>query len=244
MSKGFCLLVLCSGGQIGIFLCGIVSAGVFVGVDVNTVEGAVLRDFTGRFHVALGAVEGIPDGVHIQITVDAFEDAAVFQLDQLHAKGAAFGANPHFSFGFRPFKTGNFHRAQACDMDHRADGVGAVEGSIHIVAPVIGLAIGDFRPDGFAVVNIFAFTILKLTDQSLAIELAHLIRCRHKAIVFAVGIDFSGFFHCFNQFHGLFQRLYRKHLAEDMFSGLHRLDGKGGVLVGVVCQNHCIHVMF
>ena len=213
-------------------------------MDVNAIEGTVLGAFPGRFHVALGAVDGIPDGVHIQVTVDTFEDAAVFQFDQFHAEGTALGADAQFSLGFGPFKSGNPHRAQASDVDHRADGVRAVEGSIHIVAPVVGLTIGDFRPDGLTVVDILAFTVFELADQSLTIEPAHLIRCRHKAIVFTVGIDFPGFLHRFDQFYRFFQGLHRKHLAENVFSGLHGLDGKGGVLVGVVCQHHRIHVMF
>ena len=108
---------------------------------------------------------------------------------------------------------------------------------------MVRIAIGDFRVDGFAVVDILAFAVFKLAQLALAVQLAHFTRRGHVAVVLCIGVDHAGFFHGFHQLHGFLHGLHGQHFAQNMLAGLHGLDGEGRMLGGVVGQHHSVHVM-
>ena len=128
-------------------------------------------------------------------------------------------------------------------MENGAKGMGTVERGIHIVPPMIFLTVGNTGPDRLTVVDVLTLAVLKFTDPSGLIELLHLVGSSHKTAVFSVGIDFPGRLNGLDQFNRFLHVLDRKQLRENMLAGLQRTDCKGCMLIGIVSQNHRIHVM-
>ena len=63
----------------------------------------------------------------------------------------------------------------------------------------------------------------------------------HVAVIFAVGVHLSAFFHGIAKLTGFRQRLYRLNLTVDMNAAFQRTDRIGGMFVGVICEDHDVN---
>ena len=230
-------------GEYGVEGARLVAAVILVRVDIELTNVPVHGILAAALQPPLGAVHRIPDGIFVQAAVDGLDDAAVLQGHHLDAELAALGAVAEIAGVLGPLKAHHRHGTQTRDVDDGAQGVGAVEGGVHIVAPVVLLAIGDGVPDGLAVVDVLPLAVLELADLALFIELLHLVGSGHIAVVLAVGVDQTALLHGLHQLHGLLHVLDGEHLREDVETLLETADGEGGVLVGVVGQHHGVHVV-
>ena len=101
--------------------------------------------------------------------MNAFENRTILQGNHFNPTSPCFRSTPGHTRIKRQFKSGYFDRTLAGDVDKWTDGVGAVKVCVHIVAPVIRITLRDLRPDGLAVVHVFAFAVFKLTEHPLPI---------------------------------------------------------------------------
>ena len=94
-------------------------------------------------------VDRIPDGILIKTAVNTFYNSTVFHGNHFNTELTAHFSYPQASFSHRTFKSDNRNGSESCNMDNGADGVGAVEGGVKLITPMIPLAVGDLGPDGF-----------------------------------------------------------------------------------------------
>ena len=69
------------------------------------------------------------------------------------------------------------------------------------------------------------------------------MRCGHVAVVLAVGVNHTGFLHCFHQFHRFLHGLHRQDFRKNMLACVHGPDGKGCVFCGEVGKYYRIHIV-
>lgn len=136
--------------------------------------------------------------------MDALGDGTIFKGHHLDAEQAASVAAAQLALHFAAFKAHHRNRPQTRDVYERAERVGAVIRGVHEIAPVVGIAVGNARPDGLAIVDVFALAVFKFADFSFAVQFAHLVGAGHVAIVFSIGIDFPGLLHAFDQIYRFF----------------------------------------
>ena len=175
--------------------------------------------------------------------MNTLDNTAVLHLDHFNAEQTAVAAIADLSLIHAALIAGNLDRTQTGDVHQRADGMGAVEVGIHMVTPMTAVAVGDLMPDGLTVMDVFTLAVLKLTDLTLAVQLAHLIGGGHIAIVLTVCINQTALLHSLDQLDCLLHCLYGQDLAEHVLAGLQTFDGKWRVLVGIVRQHYGIHVV-
>ena len=175
--------------------------------------------------------------------MDALDDSAVFQRDHLDAECRVLAADTMLAFCLGSFQSDHGHRPQTGNVDQRTQRMRAVERRVHVVAPVILLAVSDARPDRLAVVDVFSLAVFKLADFSLSVQAAHLIRRGHVAVVLAVCVNHAGLFDRLDQLNRLFHGLHGQHFGKDVLARLHRPDRKRGVFVGVIGQHDGVHVV-
>ena len=178
------------------------------------------------------------------MAVHAFADRAVVQGQDLDP-GALAALQPQRGNGAVSLgdEAGDLHGPAPGDVQHGAYGVGAVKGRIQVVSPVVFLAVGDARPDGRAIVDVFALGVHHIPDVSPGISLAHLKRVPHVTVVLGIGVHSSAVFHGLYEFYGLGHGLTGEHLAQYMPSAAKQPDGKGGMFVGIVCKDDGVHVV-
>ena len=92
-------------------------------------------------------------------------------------------------------------------------------------------------------VDILALAAFEFADQALLIEALHFLIEDHVGVVFCEHVDLAALFHRPRQRHAFTQRMAGGGFAHHVFVGLQCLDGKGGVLVEVVGEDDCVHVV-
>ena len=174
----------------------------------------------------------------------ALHNRAVVQRQHFNARAFAHAQSQRRNgFVLLRHKAGHAHRAAARDGEDGADGMRAIEGGIHAVAPVILFAVGDAGPDARAVVDVFALGVHHVAHVAPLIPAAHFERVIHITVVFGIGIHLSAALRRFDQLDGLRHRLRRKHLAQHVPPGVQKPYGERRVFVGIVGQHDRVHVV-
>ena len=214
-------------------------------VDPEDTELLLLPETAG-FHHALLAVELEVPAISIvaaDLAVEALDHRAVVQGHHLDARAEpdAHGLQAVVQPG--AFIACDLHGTAAGGCDNGAKGVGAVEGGVHEIAPVVGVAVGDLGPDGGAVVEVFALGVGHIAQTAFLVKLPHFEGPGHIAAVFRIGVHFTGALHSLHQGHGLGHGLAGQALGQHMQTSVQAADGEGRMLGGIVCQNHRVHIM-
>ena len=81
----------------------------------------------------------------LYIKLQALHEGAVFEHEHLSAESAGRGAELAHEGHVGSLKADDANRAQTGHIKDRPDGVSAIEGGRHKVAPVIAFAVGDLR---------------------------------------------------------------------------------------------------
>ena len=174
-------------------------------IDPENIELFLLPETAG-FHHALLAVELEVPAISIvaaDLAVEALDHRAVVQGHHFDARAEpdAHGLQTVVQPG--AFITRDLHGAAAGGGDNGAKGVGAVEGGVHEIAPVVGITIGDLGPDRGAVMEIFALGVAHIAQATFLIKLPHFKGPGHIAAVFRIGVHLTGALHRLHQGHGL-----------------------------------------
>ena len=93
---------------------------------------------------------------------------------------------------------------------------------------MVGVAEGDVMPDAFAVVHIFALTVFKLAQSTLAVKLSHLFGSAHIAIVLCVEILLACSFNSFDKLNSLLKKYIK--LATECKKPVYLCNRAGGII--------------
>ena len=113
-----------------------------------------------------------------------------------------------------------------------------------MIAPMVRIAVRKSRPDGFAIVHVFALRVFGRSQFAILNAAAHFARSRHIAVVFGIAILHACALDGFNQLYGLRHALRGQHLADHVFARLHAGNGKRRVLRGVIGKHDHVHIVF
>jgi hypothetical protein len=92
-------------------------------------------------------------------------------------------------------------------MDHRPDGVRAIEGRVHSVAPMISVTVRDLRPNMAAIVNVFTFAVQEFSVFTRAEISTHFHNAGEETAIFAKRVNFPALFHRFDKLNG-FRKIF------------------------------------
>ena len=142
----------------------------------------------------------------------------------------------------RQFESRYLYGFKSADMQKRTYRVRAVKKRAHVVSPVVRIAVGDIGPDRFAVMEIFAFAVLKFAERARFIKPLHLARGMHITIVFRVRINFPALLDRFEKGDRFRHILNGEYFTEYVFARVKALYRERRVFVRVVRKHDRVQI--